>query len=355
MKNNISKNKISAIDLFCGIGGLAYGLENAGIKVLLGVDINKACKYPFESNTQGKFLEFDVCHLNAKILKETWKDSRFRILAGCAPCQPFSKYNQGRSNQDDPRWLLLDSFSNLITKTQPEIVTMENVEKLGRHQIFQKFLKKLEKFDYKVVWGVLDCRHFSIPQARRRLVLIASKLGTPFLPEPTTPKEPQWITVAQAIKNLPTIKAGESCTSDPIHITRSLSKINLERIKASKPGGTWRDWPSNLVNNCHKKKTGKTYPSVYGRMEWDKPGPTITGQCYGYGNGRFGHPSQNRAISLREAAILQSFPAEYKFIPNTRELSMTSIGMMIGNAVPPKLAEAIGKAIIKHIKNFERL
>jgi DNA (cytosine-5)-methyltransferase 1 len=228
---------------------------------------------------------------------------------------------------------------------------MENVAKLACHQVFDEFLSALDKAKYEVTWDILDCRLYGIPQSRRRLVLIASKLGKPHLPAPTTPDVLQWKTVRQSIGDLPCIAAGEAHQLDPYHVSSSLSDTNLRRIKASKPGGTWRDWPIDLITPCHKKKSGKTYPAVYGRMEWDRPAPTMTGQCFGYGNGRFGHPEQDRAISLREAAILQSFPRQYAFASRKDEIYIKSAGLMIGNAVPPKLAETIGSAIVEHILN----
>jgi len=160
--------------------------------------------------------------------------------------------------------------------------------------------------------------------------------------------------VRDAISHLPPIGAGEVCESDRMHQSSMLSPINLQRIRSSKPGGTWRDWQSGIVANCHKKSTGRTYPSVYGRMGWDKPAPTITTQFYGFGNGRFGHPEQNRAISLREGAILQSFPDDYAFARDDEPILKKSIGRLIGNAVPVKLGEAIGKSILYHIMDVGR-
>jgi len=125
-------------------------------------------------------------------------------------------------------------------------------------------------------------------------------------------------------------------------------------MRASKPGGTWRDWPKNLVAECHKKQSGKTFPGVYARMQQDKPSPTMTGQCFGFGNGRFGHPQQDRAISLREAALLQTFPPTFKFVEDTQPVRMKSVGRMIGNAVPPRLGEVIGKSILQHLQDPPR-
>ena len=137
-----------------------------------------------------------------------------------------------------------------------------------------------------------------------------------------------------------------------MHRTRKLSDLNLERIKSSKQGGTWRDWDESLLPNCYKKSSGASYGSVYGRLEWDKPSSTITTQFPGYGNGRFGHPEQDRAISLREGAILQSFPDDYQFWEEGKTLSSQKIAVQIGNAVPPKLGEVIGRSIKEHIRSL---
>jgi DNA (cytosine-5)-methyltransferase 1 len=227
---------------------------------------------------------------------------------------------------------------------------MENVPSLARHDVFAEFLISLEEHGYHTVWDVLDCRNYGIPQSRKRLVLIASRLGVPELPKATHPNPKKWNTVRSAIGALPSIKAGETHRKDPLHTSSGLTNINILRIRASKPGGTWRDWPANLVAPCHKRKSGTTYPGVYGRMEWDAPSPTITGQCYGFGNGRFGHPKQERALSLREAAILQTFPKKYSFVPKDSQVEIGNVGQLIGNAVPPRLAKVIGLAIRKHVQ-----
>ena len=167
---------------------------------------------------------------------------------------------------------------------------------------------------------------------------------------PTHDKE-HYITVRDTIGGLRPISAGEIDPSDPLHRTIALTPINLQRIKATPYGGSWHDWPDELILECHKKKGGKTYGSVYGRMEWDKPSPTMTTQCTGLGNGRFGHPDQDRAISAREAALLQTFPISYKFFPDEESVSITKASRYIGNAVPPKLGETIAQSVINFIKN----
>ncbi|HLO77399.1 MAG TPA: DNA cytosine methyltransferase [Magnetospirillum sp.] len=338
---------VRCIDLFCGAGGLTVGLQKAGIEVVLGVDADPACSFPYEENTGSRFLHGDVRKLKAKKLKDALKGADWTILAGCAPCQPFSTYTSGRLNEDDERWGLLASFARLVKEVKPDIVTMENVWKLERHEVFSDFLISLKSNGYQPAWKVIDCTRVGVPQRRKRLVLIASRHGKPSLPEEQdgalAPK------VIDVIGGLPKIAAGGTDPKDPIHVASSLSETNLKRIKASRPGGTWRDWPEDLRATCHTKKSGRTYPSVYGRMRWDEPAPTITGQCYGFGNGRFGHPEQHRALSLREAALLQTFPPDFVFVAPGKPVHMKVIGQMIGNAVPPRLGEVIGLSIMKEL------
>lgn len=336
---------IVAVDLFCGVGGLTHGLQLGGIRVALGVDIDQRCHFPLESNNNTRFLNADISDLKAEVVLEAMKDGTFSLLAGCAPCQPFSTYSRGSkagSRSDD--WRLVEEFSRLVRETQPDLVTMENVPPLARQEVFNKLLKALD--GYHVSYGVVQCSDLGIPQSRKRLVLLASKLGEIELPEPIdeTP------TVREAIESLASLEAGEADAQDNLHLASRLSELNLRRIRASKPGGTWRDWPAHLRAACHVRETGGTYPSVYGRMEWDAPSPTITTQCFGYGNGRFGHPEQDRAISLREAAMLQTFPKDYHFIPEDGVVSFATLGRLIGNAVPVRLGQVIAQQLISHVE-----
>lgn len=157
----------------------------------------------------------------------------------------------------------------------------------------------------------------------------------------------------EMIGDLPRIAAGDCDPDDPMHRAATLTPINLQRILNSREGGTWRDWPPHLVAECHRKASGKTYPSVYGRMKRDEPSPTMTTLCYGFGNGRFGHYEQARALSLREAAILQSFPRDYEFMP-AKDITFKAVGRMIGNAVPVRLGEVIGESLIRHVETYEQ-
>ncbi len=345
-------NKVLAVDLFCGVGGLTKGLEKAGIKVNLGIDIDPACKYPYSYNNSGEFLEASIQNIKGEYLDRYFKPSKLKLLAGCAPCQTFSTYNP-KSRDSDERWWLLNHFSRLVKECQPELVTMENVPGLIRKEVFHSFISELESEKYIVSYEIIDCAHYGLPQSRKRLVLFASKFGAISLLSPKEFSKITYRTVRGRIGKLPSIKAGECDDSDPLHKSAALSTLNLNRIKASRPGGSWRDWPSKLVAECHKSGSGETYVSVYGRMSWDAPSPAMTTQFYGYGNGRFGHPCQNRAISLREGAMLQGFSKCYRFVPPENVVAVTTVGRLIGNAVPVTLGQLIGKSINKHVEGLD--
>lgn len=347
-------NRIVAVDLFCGVGGLTYGLQTVGIDVRLGIDIEPACQHPIGENTKARFLEADVASLDPGIVSGVLQQGDVSLLAGCAPCQPFSTYARGAKREGPPRlgrgdrddWQLVERFGTLVRETEPDLVTMENVPPLEQQPVFQRLLANLEgySFDYRVV----ECQTIGLPQTRKRLILVASKLGPIRIPEFDLERS----TVRDTIGDLPEVAAGGEDPIDRLHRASKLSEVNLERIRASVPGGTWRDWPDALRAPCHGRVTGATYPSVYGRMEWDGPAPTITTQCFGYGNGRFGHPEQDRAISLREAAMLQGFPQGYSFIPEDEPVRFAKLGRLIGNAVPVTLAEVIGRTLVEHVESL---
>ena len=345
-------SEAKVVDLFCGAGGLTYGLELAGLRVIEGVDIDDQCRYPYEANTKGRFVARDVRDYGADDLKSAWSGARLRVLVGCAPCQRFSTYSREAGRLElTSRWGLIERFVALTEQTLPDIVSMENVPPLRRTRVFRTMVRRLESRGYLVDDAIADCRVYGAPQTRRRLVLLASRLGPIALVPPSHVNPEAWKDVHSTIGHLPPLHAGEVDVDDRLHRSSRLSSLNVRRIRASKPGGTWRDWPETLVSPCHRRSRGKTYPSVYGRMEWQRPGPTITGQCFGYGNGRFGHPEQDRALSLREAALLQTFPQAFEFFPPDEPFpGMATVGRMIGNAVPPLLGRVIGKSILRHIE-----
>lgn len=347
-----AEQDVVCVDLFCGAGGLTHGLIKAGVRVVAGVDFDEACKHPYEANHDGiEFHQADVAELEASKVEEWFGDAAVRVLAGCAPCQPFSnyalRYQKEEDVEDDERWSLLNHFGRLVGELMPDIVTMENVPTVTKHAVFENFKETLERLGYEVWVNVIDCATYGLPQRRHRTVLLASLHGEIKLCEPV-PSETR--TVEDVIKELPIIRHGGTHKDDRLHTASRLSDLNYERIQVSKPGGTWRDWPKRLIAKCHTKKTGKTYPGVYGRMKYEEPAPTLTTQFYGFGNGRFGHPTQARGLSLREGALLQGFPKDYSFVPDDEPIQFKALGRMIGNAVPVDLGRAIGQSIIDHAK-----
>ena len=343
----------AAVDLFCGAGGLSCGLQKAGIDIVAGIDSDPNCTHPFEYNIKARFYQLDIGAVDTEFVDGLFPDRQIRVLAGCAPCQPYSQYAHKHSAKDG-RWQLLAKFAQIVDELRPEIVTMENVPQLQKHPIFREFIDTLRQADYEEPdVSVADCMRFGVPQSRKRLVVLASRLGKISLEAPDEGSSGE-LTVRKFIGGWEEIDAGSTSTSDPMHRASSLSPTNMTRIVNSRPGGTWLDWPEDLRADCHKKDTGRTYRDVYGRMGWDAPSPTLTTQFIGFGNGRFGHPEQNRALSLREGAVLQTFPKDYSFVPEGAPVFMSRVAAMIGNAVPVNLAEYIGRSIVNHVKGIQR-
>jgi len=347
--------KIRVIDLFCGIGGLTHGLIKEGLDVVAGIDNDTSCKFGYEYNNRAVFVGKDILEISASDIEKLFGSDKntTRVLAGCAPCQPFSKLNLNKIT--DKQLEPLGRFAQLIQEVQPDIVSMENVSGLAderKHPIFKIFINTLERNGYSYKYEIVNVSEYGVPQNRRRLVLLASKFGNIELIRRTHKNNK--VTVRDVIRGLAPIGAGETDVNDPLHRARKLSPLNLKRIKATPhDGGSPNSWHKNLVLKCHKKKKGKTYGhTVYGRMRWDQPAPTMTTQCIGLGNGRFGHPEQNRAISLREAALFQTFPKNYKFVDSNKPIILSNVAKFIGNAVPVRLGSVIGRSIKEHIKNY---
>jgi len=344
--------RIGVIDLFCGIGGLSYGFKCEGFDVIAGIDSDESCKYAYEANVDAEFIASDVGLISGEQIANLFSKPKvtYRILIGCAPCTPFSIYTgrYRKARRRDHRWQLLEEFSRLIVNSKPDVVSMENVPRLTRHRIFKRFVHDLEEAGYTVTYRKVRSDHYGVPQRRARLVLLASLWGEVKFPNATHLHKP--VTVRDAIGKLPKIQAGRPCGEDRLHVTRGLTPKNLARLKSTKEGGSWKDWDKTLQLKCHRKKEGKSFRSVYGRMIWDAPSPVITTQCLGIGNGRFGHPDQNRAISIREAALLQSFPKKFRLLAPGQRVNGAQLARQIGNAVPVKLSRVIARAIKQHLR-----
>jgi len=342
-------------DFYCGAGGFTNGAISAGAHVACGFDCDPYAGDTFTNNennlnpdlSEPLFIEDRIEGLHYSFLLNLMRPYKKNPVAfiGCPPCQPFTNLKTTKSRPKTDHTTLL-TFLNLARKCKPDFIVIENVpgirsEKYGT--LWQEALNKLDRSGYKFKSGILNAKNYGVPQNRRRMVLIASRHGDPPWPKKKIGNA-KYKTVKQTIGKLKPISAGETFKKDPIHRAAGLSLLNLERIKSTPPsGGSRKDWPPNLELECYKTHNGHT--DVYGRMFWDKVSPALTTRFPSLSNGRFGHPEQHRAISLREGALLQSFPKKYKF-------SAPSFGrkaIHIGNAVPPKMAEAIIKSIIDHV------
>jgi len=346
--NNNMKNKkykgIVAIDLFAGAGGLSRGLKDAGIKVLAGIDFDKSAKKSYEYNIKAPFITKDIKLLRAEeILKllEGYEDYYF-LLCGCAPCQAFSTRNSRQKEVDERRSLLLE-FDRLINETSPDFVFMENVPGIRKREphVYETFVQTLNNREYKYDADVVNTKYFEVPQERKRFVLFASKHHNISLPIQVL-NDTKVLTVRDAIAHLPALKAGEEHSVIKNHEAVNLIDINIERLKQTPhDGGSRSDWTDDyLTAKCHQGKRG--FGNSYGRLAWDKPAPTVTTRFYTYSSGRHGHPEQNRAMSFKEGALLQTFPADYIFFGNNGEK-----GKQIGNAVPPKMAYHFGRHFLE--------
>jgi DNA (cytosine-5)-methyltransferase 1 len=348
-------SEFKVLDLFSGIGGLTHGFFLEGFDVVAGIDIDESCRYGFESNNDAQFICKDIADVKPEELQRLYGKSSGKILIGCAPCTPFSTLSPGRAvyQKSDEKWISLDSFLRLITKVRPEIVSMENVAELANSEkfpVFARFVRTLKKNGYHVFYKVVDASKYGVPQRRKRLILLASRFGTISLIPETHADTP--VTVRESIVDLPAIRAGQTSESDNLHRASKLSDLNRKRIIATpKDGGSAKHWDRDLLPPCFKKKKGRSYKAtVYGRMKWDEPAPTMTTHCHTLGTGRFGHPSQNRAISLREAARFQTFPDDYRF-EDSGKLNTSRTARHIGNAVPVRLGQVIARSIKAHLRD----
>ena len=346
--------KIKGVDLFCGSGGLTCGLRRAGIDMVLGVDKEDYRTTYEKNNKKSVFWKTSIEGVTGdEILKkiDLSKNDKF-LLAACAPCQPFSLRNKNRNSEtvDDDRKNLLCEVVRIIKemKRKPDVIFAENVPGIQENPIFIQFQDFLFSLYYSVASRVINAADYGTPQNRRRLILIARKDGHIDFPRKThgDGADPH-LTVRDALKGLPPISAGGESEGFFNHHCRALSPLNLKRINTiPKDGGSRDSLSRSLVLECHKKEN-VVHKDVYGRMAWDKPAPTLTTRCVSLTNGRFGHPTQNRAISVREAARLQGFPDSYVFYGT----GIDSEAKQVGNAVPVPLAEAFGRHFTSLLSN----
>ncbi len=356
MQNNFRNAKtLKAVDFFCGAGGVSCGFSQVGIKILAGIDIDSKFKDTYEQNNKATFINEDVSNLDPLDLKKYIaidKNDDDLIFVGCSPCQYYSNIKSSKEKSKGSR-LLLDDFKDFVLHYKPGFVFIENVPGLEtkKGSPLSNFKAALKKEGYVFDQDVLNAKYFNVPQNRRRFVLIATRLSDSIrLPKQNKDKN-SIITVKQAIGNyskFPIIEDGYKDSSSLQHTAAKLSDLNKKRIQSTPiDGGGRLAWADNekLQLNCYKNHDGHT--DVYGRLHWDKPSPTITTRFIYTSTGRYSHPEQNRGLSLREGATLQSFPTSYIFHSNNQG----TIATMIGNAVPPMLAKAIGSSIKEYWLN----
>ncbi len=351
--------RLVAADLFSGGGGLTVGLKRAGFHVAAAVEQEMHAANTYEANhPRVQLFKKDIRKVRSIDLLRCAPGRKINLLAGCPPCQGFSSLT-AKYKRPDPRNRLIDEMRRLIEGIRPSAVMMENVPGLavkGRRRL-DSFIKRLRKLGYIVDWQVVQVANYGLPQRRRRLVLLAGKGFKITFPSPLESKISNSTggTVRSVLKGLPrpvTLDyAHENGGPERFnwHVVRNLAPQNLKRLRQARPGKTWSCIDKRLRPECHKERD-VGFSNVYGRMRWGHPAPTITGGCTTLSKGRFGHPSQDRTISVREAALLQTFPSSYKL----RTEYMDYACDVVGNALPCDFAEIAARACLTAMRAQEK-
>ena len=333
--------KLNSIDLFSGIGGLSLGLKDAGFNVLASIEIDEYAVKGYRLNHPNTIVyDQDIREFDTKEINKLLKNEPLHLLAGCPPCQGFSsirRLNKKRSVKDDRNNLVLE-FLRFVEELKPLTVMMENVPGLKDYYLFKKVFRELKKLGYNPKYNIINVRNYGVPQNRKRLVLVGSILGNLNIAEGQDIK----VTVKDIIGKLPSPEN----SNDPAHKIIPKHTIKIQEMIRSIPknGGSRKDVPEYTLE-CHKKPN-IGFNDVYGRLRWDDYSTTITGGCLNPSKGRFLHPEEDRCISAREAALLQSFPIDYKL---PVDIPKTKLALLIGNALPPKFSYAQASNIKKHI------
>lgn len=335
--------KLNAIDLFAGCGGLTQGMHDAGFHTRVAVELEAVAADAYKLNhPDTHVIQKDIRKINIEEIKEFLGGEPLHLLAGCPPCQGFSsvrRLNKKQSVRDKRNNLVLEYF-RMVKELKPLTIMMENVPGLKDYYLFKDIVKELDALGYNPKVEIVNVREYGVPQSRRRLVMVGSLLGDVNIAKPKVKK----VTVRDAIFSLETPEK----TKDPLHkIVARHTPAVTERIRLTpKNGGSWKDLPKKYILDCHKKD-GVGFNDVYGRLRWDDYSTTITGGCLNPSKGRFLHPEQDRVLTPREAALLQSFPSNYK-LPT--DIPKQALALLIGNALPPKFSYYQSKNIASHIE-----
>lgn len=356
MPKNVKKKQLRAVDFFCGGGGMSFGLQQADIKVLAGIDYEENCKETYEANVKGaQFICKDVFKYTPQELEKDLslvRNDKDLILIGCSPCQYWSIINTDKEKSKESKNLLIE-FGKFVKYFEPGYVIVENVPGVLRKKDesgLEDFIKWLRSNKYTVHFDIHNVADYGVPQGRKRFTLIANRVSEIEI-TPIKSSKKTW-TVRDFIgehNGFPKIKDGHIDKTDFLHSVPSISEINKRRLaKVAKNGGNRLGFANDpeLQLPCFVGKED-SFKDTFGRLWWDRPSPTITTKFFSISNGRFVHPEEDRALSIREGAVLQSFPKDYKF----KGKSIASIARIIGNAVPPTYAKCVGEAIVKNHQN----
>lgn len=336
---------LNSIDLFSGIGGLSTGLKKAGFSVKASVEIDKMAVEGYKLNHKNtEVFDEDIRDINMSEVKFALDEEPLHLLAGCPPCQGFSsmrRLNRRGSIRDERNSLVLQ-YLYFVEELKPMTVMMENVPGLIDYYLFKDVMKELKRLGYDPKAEVVNVQDYGVPQRRERLVMVGSRLGELNIAKPKVRKS----TVRSAIGSLDKIEE----TNDPVHKIVASHTQRIQELIAliPKDGGSRKDLPEEYILECHKKEN-VGFNDVYGRLSWNKFSSTITGGCLNPSKGRFLHPEEDRCITAREAALLQTFPKNYKF---PHGVSKTAIALMIGNALPPRFSYYQSKNIKTHIETY---
>lgn len=357
-QKSLNFNKMTAVDVFAGGGGLTVGLKRAGFKVVSAIELDDHAFATYKANHPDvQAFKQDARTIKGSFMRHLSPTGEVDILVGCPPCQGFCSLTSKYRREDSRNDLVLE-MARLIKEIMPTAVMMENVPGLMQRGkvLFNKFIDTLKSLGYLVEWDVLQVADYGIPQNRRRLVLLAGKGFQIPLPRPTHSmngegKLKPWRTLRNAITKLPppvTLEVAHSKGGPQLfnwHVVRNMSPQNVQRLKKTKPGKSRTCLPNNLRPECHKNRE-EGFSNVYGRATWDQVSPTITGGCTTLSKGRFGHPVENRTFSVREAALIQTFPKEYIFDTPYME----HVCNIVGNALPCDFAEILARRCIEKLR-----
>lgn len=340
--------ELTAIDLFAGCGGLTQGLKQAGVNVVAAIEINSNAAKTYKMNhIEVDLIEDDIRNIDVHDILSKFPGKKINLVAGCPPCQGFSNIrtrNKGNIIEDERNTLILE-YLRIIEGIKPVFIIMENVPGILNYHYFKVTVDRLIDLGYHLDYQVINVGDYGVPQRRKRLVLLGSLIGEVTIPSSLVYKK---TTVRDYINMLPSTEESD----DPMHKIFSKHSEKVQKIISliPKDGGSRKDLPKEYWLDCHKKD-GIGFSDIYGRLSWDKVSSTITGGCLNPSKGRFLHPTEDRTITAREAALLQTFPKDYKF---PSDISKGELAQMIGNSFPPKFSE-IQASYLKQLLSTETI